>query len=69
MEECLTCRGKTHKKNLGGTKLGPKLGFWPFFKFVSLVFLDIEQDCSLGQCLTSSRAEISKESFVAQIRT
>ena len=28
-----------------------------FLKVASLVFLDIAQDCSLGQCLTSSRAE------------
>ena len=34
----------------------------PFsFKTVSLVFLDIAQDCSLGQCLRSSRAETSKK--------
>ena len=26
-----------------------------------LVFLDIEQDCSLGQCLTYSRTETSKK--------
>ena len=30
----------------GGGKLGPNLGFFSF-----------SQDCSLGQCLTSSRAE------------
>ena len=30
-------------------------------KVASLVFLDIAQDCSLGQCLTSSRAETSKK--------
>ena len=45
-EKCQTIRGKTHKKFFGG----PKLGF----------FLDITQDCSLGQCLTSSRAETCK---------
>ena len=28
-------------------------------KFASLVFLDIAQDCSLGKCLISSRAETS----------
>ena len=37
-------------------------------KFASLVFLDIAQDCSLGQCLTSGRAETSKKVFLAQIR-
>ena len=29
--------------------------------FDSLVFLDIAQNCSLGQCLTSSRAKTSKK--------
>ena len=37
--------------------------FWLFLKFASLVFLDIAQDCSLGQCLTSSRAETSKKNL------
>ena len=50
MEHCLTTsRGKTHGKNFGDAKLSPKLGF------------DIAQDCSLGQCLTSSRAETLKK--------
>ena len=31
--------------------------------FASLVFLDITQDCSLGQCLTSSGAETSTKKF------
>ena len=35
-----------------------------FLKFASLVFLN----SSLGQCLTSSKAETSKTNFVAQIR-
>ena len=43
-------------------KIGPKLGFLSF----SQVFLDIVQDSSLGQCLTSSGAETSKK-IVAQI--
>ena len=38
-------------------KIGPKLGFLSF----SQVFLDIVQDSSLGQCLTSSGAETSKK--------
>ena len=47
LEDCLTTRrGKTHGKNSGGLKLGPKL-----------YFLDIAQDRSLGQCITSSRVE------------
>ena len=41
----------------GMGELGPNLGFLPFFQVASLVFLDIPQDCSLGQCLTSSRAD------------
>ena len=40
-----------------GPKSGPKLVFLSFFKFGLLIFLDIAQDCSWGQCLTSSRAK------------
>ena len=29
--------------------------------FETLVFLDVAQDCSLGQCLTSSRAKTSRK--------
>ena len=47
LEQCLTSKCKTHAKKLEGSKFGPK--------FVSLVFLDSAQDCSLGQYLTSSR--------------
>ena len=36
-------------------------GFCHFFKVASSLFLDIAQDCSFGQCLTSSRAETSKK--------
>ena len=32
----------------------------------SLIFLNIAQDCSLRQCLTSNRAETSRKNFVAQ---
>ena len=35
--------------------------FFHFLKFASLVFVNIAQDCSLGQCLTSSKAETSKK--------
>ena len=42
-----------------------------FFKFGSLVFLGIAQDCSLGQCLTSNIAKTlkkkKKKKNVAQI--
>ena len=35
--------------------------FWVQITLLSLcIFLDSAEDCSLGQCLTSSRAEISK---------
>ena len=44
-----------------------KKGFCHFLKVASLVFLDIAQDCSLGQCLTSSRAETLNTKFVGQI--
>ena len=56
MEHCLTTsRGKTHEKNFRGPKLGPKLGFLPF----SQGCIIIAQDCSLKQCLITSRAETS----------
>ena len=43
------------------SKLGPKIKKLNIFlKFTLLVFLDIAQDCSLGKCLTSLRAETSK---------
>ena len=54
------------ENNLGGRRVQNK-GFSHFFKVASLVFLDIAQDCSLGQCLTSSRDKTSKKIFVAQM--
>ena len=57
------------KKNLWGPKLGPKLGFSPKVCIISVPCY--AQDCKLGQCLTYSRAEISKKKkkkIVAQIR-
>ena len=49
-------------------KMGPKLGLkWEFIKVASLVFLDIAQYCSLGQCLTSDRAEISKKNYLVRL--
>ena len=67
LEHCLTTsRGKIHGKISGGPKLGPKL-FLPFSQVASLYFLDIAQDCSLGQRLASSRAETFKKNFVAEI--
>ena len=44
----------------GGAKWGAKRGFPHFVEFALLVFLDIAQDSSLRQYLTSSRAETSK---------
>ena len=38
-------------------------GFCNLLKVASLVFLDIPQDCSLPQGLTSSRAEIVKKKW------
>ena len=65
MEHCLTpSSGKIHDKKIGGgggAKLGQKFGFLHFLKVASLVFLDIAQDCCLGQCLISSRAETLKK--------
>ena len=53
-------------KPLIGSKLAQ--GFCHFLKVPSLVFPNIAQDYSLGQCLTASRAETSKKSFLAKIR-
>ena len=39
------------------------VSFCHFLKFGSLFSLDIAQDCSLGQCLTSSRVKTSKIKF------
>ena len=59
---------KPMKKNFGGLKFGPKFGFWNFLKVALLVFLDIAQDCSLGQCLKSSGAGTSKKKFYFYFR-
>ena len=53
---------KKKKKKLFQNWVGNQ-GFCHFLKFVSLVFLDIAQDCSLGQYLTSSRSETSKITY------
>ena len=45
----------------------PNYGFCNFLKVALLVFIDIAQDCSLGQCLTSSRAETSKKNLWAKL--
>ena len=47
------------KKKFWGPKFDPKLGFLSLV--ASLVFLDIAQDWSLGQCLRPSRDETSKK--------
>ena len=44
--------------------MGPEIRVFHFLKFASFVFLDNAQDCSLEQCLTSSRAQILKQNFV-----
>ena len=54
------------KKILGAQNWVWNYGFCHFLEVVSLVSLDIAQDCSLGQCLTSIRAKTSKK-FGAQI--
>ena len=41
------------KKNSGVSNWVGNQGFYHFLKVASLVFLDIAQDCSLGQCLAS----------------
>ena len=46
-------------------KLRQKLDFSHFLQFGSLVFLEIAQDDSLGQCLTSSRGKASEKKNLA----
>ena len=58
--DSLTSRAKTDKKTFGAQNCARNQGFCHFLKFASLLFLDIVQDCSLGQCLTSSRDRTSK---------
>ena len=56
-------RGKTQKK-FWDSKCEPEISFFShFLKIASLVFLDIAHDCSLGQFLTSSKVETSKQTF------
>ena len=45
------------KKVFGVPNWVRNYGFCHFLKVASLVFFDIAQDCSLVQCLPSSRAE------------
>ena len=49
------------KKKSGAPNWVRNKGFCHFLKVTSLVFLDIAQGYSLGQCQTSSRAETSKQ--------
>ena len=44
-----------------GPKSGPKLAFYHFLKFGSIVFLEFTYSDSLQQCLTSSRSKIYKK--------
>ena len=49
-------------------KSGPKLVFFfHFLKFGLLVFIEIEWNFSLQQCLTSSRGKIREKNFGTQI--
>ena len=44
-----------------GTKIGTEIVFHHFLKFGYLVFLYIEQDDSLEQCLTTSRGKTNEK--------
>ena len=48
---------KTCKKSLGALMGQNSLQNKIFFIFSSLVFLDVGEDCCLGQCLSSSTVE------------
>ena len=53
-------------KNFGVPNWVRNYGFYSFLKVALLFFLDIAQDCSLGQCQTS-RVKTSKKILVTQI--
>ena len=38
-----------------------QINLFAIFSSLSLIFLNISQDCSLGKCLTSNSAETSKK--------
>ena len=74
MGQCISPgRGRTcKKKKIGDPNLGLMGQNWTqnfcyFLKVASLVFLDIARDCSLEQCVTSSRAETSQKIFCGPI--
>ena len=49
-------------------EIGPKTRFfWHFLKFGSLVFLEIEYNNSLQQCITPSRGDTHKKNLAVQI--
>ena len=51
------------KKNFLGGRGQIGSAVLPFSHCCIISFFDIAQDCSLGQCLTSSRAETSKKNY------
>ena len=63
-----TSRGKNHGKKFGDPNWIRNQGSCHFRKVASY-FLDIAQDCSFGQCQTSSGAETSKKIFLAETGT
>ena len=72
LQQCLiSSRGKTEKKIIQGPKLGHNLArnqfFCYFLKFGSLIFMEIAQEDSLEQCLTTSRDEPMKKIWWAQM--
>ena len=62
-DDSLTSRGKTDEKTFRAQNWARNEGFCHFLKFASLLFLDIVQDCGLGQFLTSSRDRTSKSTI------
>ena len=59
----LYCIVKTQGKKLGTQNWAQNYNFRHFLKVASLVFLDIAEDCNVGECLISSIAETSKKNF------
>ena len=59
----LYCIVKTQGKKLGTQNWAQNYNSRHFLKVASLVFLDIAEDCNVGECLISSIAETSKKNF------
>ena len=62
-DDSLTSRGKTDEKTFRAQNWARNEGFCHFLTFASVLFLDIVQECGVGQFLTSSRDRTSKSTI------